>query len=276
LSTESLRSVHGAGPGRFYYLTFKTLNALGQETMEQSDSSKPRVSQLALFLTFSRITLSGFGAVMFWARRGLVERERWLTEREFVELLTLGQLLPGPPGLNLTVMVGYRFGGWTGAAAAVAGFLGWPCLVVIGMGVLYQHYGALPQVQRALADMSIVAAGLLLVNFLKLAIVLPPRWRPWLFVTLAFVGVGVLRWPLLWVMGALAPWAVFAAWKGKSDGPRRPRRTFSTYVGALVRGRRRSLDDSAGHPPLCGGGAPPNDERSFCRDIYVGAGRARP
>jgi len=43
--------------------------------------------------------------------------------------------------------------------------------------------------------------------------VLPRHWRPWLFGALAFVGVGVMRWPLLWVMGALAPWAVFAAWK---------------------------------------------------------------
>src|SRR5881296_616272 len=121
--------------------------------MQQTEFYKPPVSRFALFLTFSRITLSGFGGVMFWARRRLVEQERWLTEQEFVELLTLGQLLPGPPGLNLTVMVGYRFGGWTGAAAAVAGFLGWPCLVVIGIGVLYQQYGALPQVQRALAGM---------------------------------------------------------------------------------------------------------------------------
>ena len=181
--------------------------------MKQTEFDKPPVSRFALFLTFSQISLSGFGGVMFWARRRLVERERWLTEQEFVELLTLGQLLPGPPGLNLTLMVGYRFSGWTGAAAAVAGFLGWPCLVVIGMGVLYQQYGALPQVQRALAGMSIVAAGLLLATFIKVATVLPKRWRPWLFVMLAFVGIGVMRWPLLWVMGALGPLAVVAAWK---------------------------------------------------------------
>jgi chromate transporter len=132
-----------------------------------------------------------------------------------VDLLTLGQLLPGPNVLNLTVMVGYRFGGWAGAVASVAGFLGWPCLIVVGMGVLYQHYGAVPQVQSAFAGMSIVAAGLLLANAVKLATVLPRRWRSWLFALLAFAGVGVLRWPLLWVMLALAPWAIFAAWKGK-------------------------------------------------------------
>jgi chromate transporter len=183
--------------------------------MKQAESHRPHISRFALFLTFSRITLSGFGGVMFWARRALVERQRWLTEQEFVELLVLGQLLPGPNVLNLTVMVGYRFGGWTGAAASVAGFLGWPCLVVIGLGVLHQQYGALPQVQQALAGMSSVAAGLLLASFVKMAIVLPRRWRPWLFGMLAFVGVGVLRWPLLWVMGALAPFAVAAAWKEK-------------------------------------------------------------
>ena len=183
--------------------------------MEQTESHRPPVSRLALFLTFSRVSLSSFGGALFWSRRALVERQRWLTEREFVDLLALGQLLPGPNVLNLTVMVGYRFAGWTGAAASIAGYVGWPCLVVIGMGVLYQQYGALPQVQLALGGMSKVAAGLLLATVIKLAMVLPRRWRPWLFGVLAFAGVGVMRWPLLWVMGALAPWAVFAAWKEK-------------------------------------------------------------
>ena len=181
--------------------------------MEQTESHKPNVSRFALFLAFSRISLSSFGGAIFWARRELIERQRWITEREFIEMFTLGQLLPGPNVLNLTVMFGYRFAGWTGAASSVAGFLGWPCLVVVGMGVLYQHYGALPQVQQALTGMSSVAAGLLLATVIKLATVLPRHWRPWLFGALAFVGVGVMRWPLLWVMVALAPWAVFAAWK---------------------------------------------------------------
>src|ERR1051325_9246829 len=95
-----------------------------------------------LFVTFSKITLCGFGGVMFWMRRALVERKHWLTDREFGELLALGQVLPGPPGLNIAVMVGYRFAGVWGAAASLAGFLGWPCLVIVGMGVVYQQYGA--------------------------------------------------------------------------------------------------------------------------------------
>ena len=183
--------------------------------MKQAESHGPHVSALALFLTFSRISLSGFGGVPFWARRVLVERKRWLTGQEFVELLSLGQLLPGPNVLNLTVMVGYRFAGWAGAASAAAGFLGWPCLVVIALGALQQRYGALPPVQRALAGMLPVAVGLLLATVMKMATVLPRQWRAWLFSILAFVGVSVLHWPLLVVIGSLAPLAVAAAWKGK-------------------------------------------------------------
>lgn len=183
--------------------------------MEQPESSRPRITKLALFFAFSRITLSSFGGALYWTRRELVERLRWVTDREFVELLTIGQLLPGPNVLNLTVMVGHRLGGVTGAAASIAGYLGWPVLVVIGMGLFYQHYGNVPQVQQALAGMSKVAAGLLLATVIKLAMVLPRHWRPWLFGLLAFAAVGIMRWPLLWVLAALAPLAVFVAWREK-------------------------------------------------------------
>lgn len=183
--------------------------------MESAESPRPHITKLALFLAFSRITLSSFGGALYWTRRELVDRLRWITDREFAELLTIGQLLPGPNVLNLTVMVGNRLGGLTGVAVSVAGYLGWPILVVVGMGVFYQHYGAVPQVQQALAGMSKIAAGLLLATVIKLAMVLPRKWRPWLFGALAFGAVGILRWPLLWVVAALGPCAVFLSWKAK-------------------------------------------------------------
>ena len=99
------------------------------------------------------------------------------------------------------------------------GFVGWPCLRGYRHGhFLYQHYGALPpQVQRALAGMSIVAAGLLFATFVRSwQRCLPRRVRgPWLFVMLAFVGVGVLRWPLFLGRGRARALGSLAAWKEK-------------------------------------------------------------
>jgi len=179
------------------------------------EAPKPRISALDVFLAFTQISLSGFGGVLFWARHVLVERRRWLSEREFVELLALGQILPGPNVFNLGLMVGYRHAGYPGAFASIAGFMGWPFLIVIVIGMLYARYEHLPIVQHGLSGMSAAAVGLLIANGLKMASILPRHWRPWLFTLLAFAGVGVLRWPLIWVLGVLAPFGIAAAWKGK-------------------------------------------------------------
>lgn len=174
------------------------------------------IGPLDLFLAFSQLALSGFGGVLPWAHRILVEGRGWLTQREFVEALALGQLLPGPNIGNMAVMIGHRFAGVPGAAAAFAGLVAGPFLLMIAAGLLYQAYGALPLVQQALSGMSAVAAGLVLATGLKMTTSLKRHWRPWLFTALALAGVGALRWPLLAVVGGLAPFAVGLAW-GKQD-----------------------------------------------------------
>ena len=183
--------------------------------MNPPDSQRPHVSAPDLFFAFARLTLHSFGGVLFWIRRVVVERRRWLTEQELVELVALAQLLPGVNGINLAVLIGFRFAGMTGAAAALAGFLGPPVLMVVALGVLHQRYGAMPVVQDALSGMAAVAVGLLIATGANLARVLQRRRLPWLFAVLAFAGIGLLRWPLLAVVAVLAPLAVFAAWSGR-------------------------------------------------------------
>ena len=174
---------------------------------------RPIIGPLELFIAFSQLAMSGFGGVLPWAHRTLVERKGWLTQREFVDTLALGQLLPGPNIGNMAVMIGYRFAGYPGAMAAIGGLVGGPFLLMVAAGMLYSNYGALPLVQQALSGMSAVAAGLVLATGLKMTGSLKRHWRPWLFIALALAGVGALRWPLLAVVGALAPFAIATAWR---------------------------------------------------------------
>jgi chromate transporter len=183
---------------------------------DQTEPAPLKVSPLELFLAFSQLALSGFGGVLPWAHRTLVERKGWLTQREFVESLALGQLLPGPNIGNMAVIIGYRFAGGAGAAAAFVGLVAGPFLIMIAAGLLYQAYGTLPLVQQALSGMSSVAAGLVLATGFKMTGTLKRHWRPWLFAALALAGVGALRWPLLAVVGGLAPFAIAAAWREKA------------------------------------------------------------
>jgi chromate transporter len=177
-----------------------------------SNRGPGKVGLLDIFLAFTRISVTGFGSPLYWSHYVLVERKRWVTEEEFVQLMALAQLLPGPNASNLSVIVGHRFGGYAGVASAVAGFMGWPFLIVIAVAMLYERYGELALVQQALSGMSAVAAGLLLATGIRMTRVLGRKPRPWVFCALAFAGVGAMRWPLVSVVAVLVPLALAAEW----------------------------------------------------------------
>lgn len=160
-----------------------------------------------LFLAFNRLALQGFGGVLPIAQRELVERRGWLTKAEFVELLSVGQVLPGPNVVNLALMYGDRCFGWRGALAACAGMLLLPLGIVIAAAVLYQQLASQPMVAGALRGMGAVAAALVLSTGVKLAGALgrnPLGLKVGLVYALATAGmVGGLRWPMVAVIAGL-------------------------------------------------------------------------
>lgn len=176
----------------------------------------PRLSEL--FLGFLGISLSGFGGVLPWARRMLVERRRWLNEREFAEALALCQFLPGPNIVNMSIIVGSRFRGIPGALSAFAGLVGVPLVIMIACGALYARYGELEALRGALAGLAAGAAGLIVAMAAKMMapLVREGQVPAILFALAAFAAVGLLRFPLYWVVLVLAPLSVaYCFWRPK-------------------------------------------------------------
>lgn len=190
---------------------------------ERADPLQPgqtvRIPSRTLFLAFSQMALMGFGGVLPFAYRMLVEKRQWLVDRDFSQYLAFSQMLPGPTICNMSILVGWRFNGLSGAVASFAGMLIGPMVVVIALGLLYASVATNPVVRHALAGMSAVAAGLVLATAVKMAVgMLKAEQRAArialaaVFAVLAFVGVGLLRWPLILVALGLAPVAIASAW----------------------------------------------------------------
>jgi chromate transporter len=170
-----------------------------------------------LFRVFNRMALQGFGGVLAVAQRELVEREGWMSREQFLQSLSLSQVLPGPNIVNLALMVGDRFFGWRGAAAALGGMLCAPLLIVLLLAGLYGQFMHVPQVAGALRGMGAVAAGLVIATALKLVgalrgSVLGGRLAA-LLAASTFVVIGVLRWPMVGVVLGLGSAAVLMAWR---------------------------------------------------------------
>lgn len=169
-----------------------------------------------LFWSFSLLALQGFGGVLAVVQRELVEKKGWLTLDQFVEDWSVAQVLPGPNVVNLSLMIGGRHFGWRGAAAALAGMLAFPLLIVLVLALLFAGVAEHPMAQGALRGLAAVAAGLIAATGLKM---LPALRRNAMgraacaIVALAcLVAVGHFRLPLIWVLLALGLPAWAWAW----------------------------------------------------------------
>lgn len=187
----------------------------GGETGSGSPFSRGEgVETKDLFLLFFGMGLVGFGGVLPWARRGLVEKRAWMTPDEFSEALALAQFLPGPNIVNLSIVVGQRFKGPAGSAAAVLGLLGAPVVVVLTLAEFYLAYAQEPALQGALAGVTAAAAGLLVAMAAKMA---QPLFRAGaglrlVIAALTFAAVGIAGFPLLAVLLVVGSLSIALAW----------------------------------------------------------------
>ena len=123
----------------------------------------------ALFAGFLTVAMSGFGGVLPFARREFVERRGWLNDRQFAEALALCQFVPGPNIVNMSIILGSRFHGVTGALVAASGLVVAPLIVMMLCGALYARYGDLEVLRGPLAGLAAGAAGLLVAMAVKMA-----------------------------------------------------------------------------------------------------------
>jgi chromate transporter len=174
-----------------------------QQMSELVPLNQPR-SKTDLFVSFTLLALQGFGGVLAVVQRVLVEEKRWMTREQFVEDWAVAQIMPGPNVVNLSLMIGGRYFGLAGALAGVAGMLAAPLVVVLLLAIAFGGVSNEPWAQGALRGMGAVSAGLIAAVGLKLITAL--RHNPmgkWVCTALgvvSFTGVGLLRWPLVYVL----------------------------------------------------------------------------
>ena len=131
-------------------------------------------SRRALFLAFLQIGVSAFGGALPWGRRVLVEDREWLSAREFTEIVTVCQAVPGPNMVNLAVFMGTRYHGVGGALIAFAGIVVVPLCILLLLNAVYHAFSHLPQVKSGMSGMAAAATAYLLFMSLKMG---GPFWK---------------------------------------------------------------------------------------------------
>src|SRR5579863_2225133 len=171
------------------------------------DLAKSPPSLITLFVAFAKMSLAGFGGVLVWARRGIVDQHKWMTADEFNETFALCHFLPGRNIVNLTFVFGSRLRGLPGAVAAFSGLVGPPALIMVVMGMLYHRYGDIDALRRILSGVACAAIGLMLAAVLRMMTPLLKRRDVigLLVMAAVFVAIGILRLPLAAVLLVAIP-----------------------------------------------------------------------
>ncbi len=172
--------------------------------------AQSRLSLWNLFSGFLMIGLLGFGGIAQSANYIIVDRRKWLTPKDFVELFGVCSVLPGGNFLNASVMIGDRNQGPLGSVVCLTALLLAPMLILLGIAVSYDAYSSIPEVRAATAGGGAAAAGLIFANAARLMRGAPRTLAAVVAGVATFVIVGPLRLPMWVVVLFVAPATV--AW----------------------------------------------------------------
>ena len=123
-------------------------------------------------MLFLRLGITAFGgpaAHIAMMRDEVVDRRRWMTDSEFLDLLAATNLIPGPNSTEMAIHVGYRRGGLRGLFTAGICFIVPACLLVMLIAWGYTRYGETPQVAWLTYGISPVIIAIILQAVWKLA-----------------------------------------------------------------------------------------------------------
>ncbi len=129
----------------------------------------PEVSVWDIFLHFLIIGATSFGGVVPYLRDRLVVKNKWINDKEFVEMLSISQSLPGLNATNMAVLVGEKLKGAMGSVAGVLGMCIPGALLMYAAGISYHLHGDHPWSTAALKGVAAAAVGLILATVVGLS-----------------------------------------------------------------------------------------------------------
>ena len=115
-----------------------------------------------IFLEFLFIGATSFGGVVPYLRESLVIKRQWIDDKEFVELLSISQSLPGLNATNMAILVGEKLRGALGSVAAIIGVCLPGAVIMYVVGIFYRSHGDHVWITAALKGVAAAAVGLIL------------------------------------------------------------------------------------------------------------------
>lgn len=119
-----------------------------------------------LFLTFAQIGVFTFGggyAMIAMIENHCVERKKWISQDEMMNVTVIAESTPGPIAINAATFVGYKQAGFLGAVIATLGIVLPSFLIIFAISSLLDHFLEITVIASAFKGIKI-AVGILILD----------------------------------------------------------------------------------------------------------------
>lgn len=135
---------------------------------------------LDLFFSFAKIGLFTFGggyAMLPLIEREVIDGRGWVTLAEFVDIVAIAEVTPGPIAVNSATFVGYRLAGVWGGVVSTLGVITPSVVIVLLLAVLASRFAESTALRRIKGGMRPAVAGLIAAAAFSVAQVSLTDWK---------------------------------------------------------------------------------------------------
>lgn len=126
---------------------------------------------LELFFAFFKIGAFTFGggyAMLPLMQTEIITNHHWLTQKEFMEIIAIAEMTPGPVSINSATFIGFRTAGVIGSALATLGVILPSLIVVLLIALLFKQFKNSPWTKAIISGIKPAIIGLILIAVISL------------------------------------------------------------------------------------------------------------
>ncbi len=135
-------------------------------------------------------------------QREVVDRQGWIDEKEFLNMIALAQAAPGLIAVNSAIFIGWRVGGWRGVCGAVLGAVLPSFFIILAVAMVFADWKELPAVEAAFKGIRPAVVALIAAPLYKLSKSAKIGWSTLLIPVAAAM--------LIWLLHVNPVWVIFA------------------------------------------------------------------
>ena len=172
------------------------------------------VSLWKIFWIFAKIgafTIGGGIPMIAAIKKELVER-KWLTDEDFIDIITLAQTAPGLFAVNISILTGHRLRGTKGSVVATVASCLPPFLIILMVAIFFTSFKDNEYVIKAFKGIRPVVVALIGVPMLDMIKATKMRWWSWVVVISSMILVCFLSVSPIYILICVIAMAAFISW----------------------------------------------------------------